>query len=101
MSATCIHQAHSQILNHLAKPGIELHPHRYLVSFLNFTAQETESGFGIMEEPELTMISTSDISTAEMGFADLTLEEKENEAKNCFQVSFTALINIPHVYSNS
>uniref|UniRef100_A0A8D1YZ80 ALMS motif domain-containing protein n=1 Tax=Sus scrofa TaxID=9823 RepID=A0A8D1YZ80_PIG len=48
---------------------------------------ETESGFGIMEEPELTMISTSDISTAEMGFADLTLEEKENEAKNCFQVS--------------
>uniref|UniRef100_A0A8C3VPW5 Centrosomal protein 295 n=1 Tax=Catagonus wagneri TaxID=51154 RepID=A0A8C3VPW5_9CETA len=48
---------------------------------------ETESGHGIMEEPELSMISTSDMSTAEMDFANLTLEEKENEAKNCFQGS--------------
>ncbi|XP_025141951.3 centrosomal protein of 295 kDa isoform X5 [Bubalus bubalis] len=49
---------------------------------------ETESGHGIMEEPELTLTSTSDISIAEMDFANLTLEEKrENEAKSCFQVS--------------
>ncbi|XP_055272176.1 centrosomal protein of 295 kDa isoform X3 [Moschus berezovskii] len=49
---------------------------------------ETESGHGIMEEPELTLTSTSDISIAETDFANLTLEEKrENEAKSCFQVS--------------
>lgn len=49
---------------------------------------ETESGHGIMEEPELTLVSTSDISIAEMDFANLSLEEKrENEAKSCFQVS--------------
>nr|XP_031531263.1 centrosomal protein of 295 kDa isoform X8 [Vicugna pacos] len=49
---------------------------------------ETESGHGIMEEPDLTLISTSDISIAETDFANLTLEEKrENEAKSCFQVS--------------
>ncbi|XP_057408338.1 centrosomal protein of 295 kDa isoform X6 [Balaenoptera acutorostrata] len=49
---------------------------------------ETECGHGIMEEPELTLISNSDISIAEMDFANLTLEEKrENEAKSCFQVS--------------
>ncbi|XP_069421246.1 centrosomal protein of 295 kDa isoform X1 [Ovis canadensis] len=49
---------------------------------------ETESGHGIMEEPELTLTSTSDISIAEMDFANLTLEEKrEDEAKSCFQVS--------------
>ncbi|XP_065792870.1 centrosomal protein of 295 kDa isoform X4 [Muntiacus reevesi] len=49
---------------------------------------ETESGHGIMEEPELTLTSTSDISIAEMDFANLTLEEKrDNEAKSCFQVS--------------
>ena len=47
----------------------------------NFTAQETESGHGIMEEPELTLVSTSDISIAEMDFANLTLEEK-NEAES-------------------
>ena len=47
-----------------------------------------------MEEPELTLTSTSDISIAEMDFANLTLEEKrEDEAKSCFQVNFTALIN--------
>ncbi|XP_062052855.1 centrosomal protein of 295 kDa isoform X3 [Lepus europaeus] len=49
---------------------------------------ETESGHGIMEEPELTLVSTSDISVAETDFANLTLEEKgEIEAKSCFQVS--------------
>ncbi|XP_021782133.2 centrosomal protein of 295 kDa isoform X5 [Papio anubis] len=49
---------------------------------------ETETGHGIMEEPELTLVSTSDISIAETDFANLTLEEKsENEAKNSFQVS--------------
>ncbi|XP_040112421.1 centrosomal protein of 295 kDa isoform X2 [Oryx dammah] len=48
---------------------------------------ETESGHGIMEEPELTLTSTSDISIAEMDFANLTLEEKRDEAKSCFQVS--------------
>ncbi|XP_011933193.1 PREDICTED: centrosomal protein of 295 kDa isoform X3 [Cercocebus atys] len=49
---------------------------------------ETETGHGIMEEPELTLVSTSDISIAETDFANLTLEEKsEKEAKNSFQVS--------------
>ncbi|XP_070221222.1 centrosomal protein of 295 kDa isoform X4 [Bos mutus] len=49
---------------------------------------ETESGHGIMEEPELALTSTSDTSIAEMDFANLSLEEKrENEAKSCFQVS--------------
>ncbi|XP_017353909.1 LOW QUALITY PROTEIN: centrosomal protein of 295 kDa [Cebus imitator] len=49
---------------------------------------ETESGHGIMEEPELTLVSTSDISIAEIDFANLTLEEKgEDEAKSCSQVS--------------
>lgn len=66
-----------------------------------FVTQETESGHGIMEEPELTLTSTSDISIAEMDFANLTLEEKrEDEAKSCFQVNFTALINKPQLYSN-
>lgn len=51
----------------------------------NFTAQETESGHGIMEEPELTLVSTSDISIAETDFANLSIEEK-NEAKS-FQVN--------------
>ncbi|XP_066894382.1 centrosomal protein of 295 kDa isoform X4 [Kogia breviceps] len=48
---------------------------------------ETECGHGIMEEPELTLISNSDSSIAEMDFANLTLEEKRDEAKSCFQVS--------------
>ncbi|XP_016062279.1 PREDICTED: centrosomal protein of 295 kDa isoform X4 [Miniopterus natalensis] len=52
---------------------------------------ETESGRGIMEEPELTLISTSDTSIAEMDFANLTLEEKK-ETKS-FQVSEF----LPHV----
>ncbi|XP_043435874.1 LOW QUALITY PROTEIN: centrosomal protein of 295 kDa [Prionailurus bengalensis] len=55
----------------------------------------TESGHGIMEEPELTLVSTSDISIAEMEFANLTLEEKkENEAESSFQVNeFLPLIS--------
>ncbi|XP_078196072.1 centrosomal protein of 295 kDa isoform X14 [Callithrix jacchus] len=49
---------------------------------------ETESGHGIMEEPELTLVSTSDISIAEIDFTNLTLEEKgEDEAKSCLKVS--------------
>ncbi|XP_077636721.1 centrosomal protein of 295 kDa isoform X2 [Crocuta crocuta] len=48
---------------------------------------ETESGHGIMEEPELTLVSTSDISIAETEFANLTLEEREKEAKSTFQVN--------------
>ncbi|XP_057363099.1 centrosomal protein of 295 kDa isoform X3 [Manis pentadactyla] len=49
---------------------------------------ETESGHGIMEEPELTLVSTSDISIAETDFANLTLEEKgQYEPSNCIQVS--------------
>uniref|UniRef100_A0A671FZY1 Centrosomal protein 295 n=1 Tax=Rhinolophus ferrumequinum TaxID=59479 RepID=A0A671FZY1_RHIFE len=48
---------------------------------------ETESGRGIMEEPELTLVSTSDISMAEMDFANLTLEEKEENQAQSFQVS--------------
>uniref|UniRef100_A0A8I3PM97 Centrosomal protein 295 n=1 Tax=Canis lupus familiaris TaxID=9615 RepID=A0A8I3PM97_CANLF len=62
---------------------------------------ETESGHGIMEEPELTLVSTSDISIAEMDFANLTLEEKEgNEAKSNSQVNFRAPFNMntPHLY---
>nr|KAF6464489.1 centrosomal protein 295 [Rousettus aegyptiacus] len=48
---------------------------------------ETESGHGIMEEPELTLLSASDVSIAEVDFANLTLgERKENEAES-FQVS--------------
>lgn len=51
-----------------------------------------------MEEPELTLVSTSDISIAETDFANLTLEEKsENEAKNSFRVN---LISIPSILSH-
>ncbi|PNI41205.1 CEP295 isoform 6 [Pan troglodytes] len=54
---------------------------------LDINPQETETGHGIMEEPELTLVSTTDTSIAEMDFANLTLEEKsENEAKSFFQV---------------
>lgn len=58
-----------------------------------------------MEEPELTLVSTSDISIAEMEFANLTLEEKkeENEAKSSFQVNVIAPYNMntPHLYSST
>lgn len=66
---------------------------------MNFIAQETESGHGIIEEPELTLVSTSDISIAEMDLANLTLEERKgNEAKSSSQVNFIALFNMntPH-----
>ncbi|XP_021090895.1 centrosomal protein of 295 kDa isoform X4 [Mesocricetus auratus] len=46
---------------------------------------ETESGYGIMEEPDLTLLSTSDISTTETDLANLTLEERDSEAQGCFQ----------------
>lgn len=49
--------------------------------------QETESGYGIMEEPDLTLVSTSDISIAETDLANLTLEERDSEAQSCSQVS--------------
>ncbi|OWK17209.1 hypothetical protein Celaphus_00013628, partial [Cervus elaphus hippelaphus] len=67
------------------KETCDLNPH---IEEIDSHLCETESGHGIMEEPELTLTSTSDISIAEMDFANLTLEEKrENEAKSCFQVS--------------
>ncbi|KAG3286348.1 hypothetical protein H1C71_009926 [Ictidomys tridecemlineatus] len=47
---------------------------------------ETESGRGIMEEPELTLVSTSDISIIEAEFANLSLEDK-NEGKDYLQVN--------------
>ncbi|XP_014314663.1 centrosomal protein of 295 kDa [Myotis lucifugus] len=52
---------------------------------------ETESGHGIMEEPELTLVSTSDISIAEMDFANLSIEEK-NEAKSFQESEFLPLV---------
>ncbi|KAF6102673.1 centrosomal protein 295 [Phyllostomus discolor] len=52
---------------------------------------ETESGHGIMEEPELTLVSTSDISIAEMDFANLTLEEK-NEGESLQVSEFLPLV---------
>ncbi|XP_045870432.1 centrosomal protein of 295 kDa isoform X2 [Meles meles] len=57
---------------------------------------ETESGHGIMEEPELTLVSTSDTSIAEMDLANLMLEEKKgNEAKSSSQVSeFLPLVSV-------
>ncbi|XP_066226741.1 centrosomal protein of 295 kDa isoform X1 [Saccopteryx leptura] len=54
---------------------------------------ETESGHGIMEEPELTLVSTSDISIAEMDFANLTLEEKKEDEEKSSQVTEF----LPHV----
>ncbi|XP_036180595.1 centrosomal protein of 295 kDa isoform X2 [Myotis myotis] len=52
---------------------------------------ETESGHGIMEEPELTLVSASDISIAEMEFANLSIEEK-NEAKSFQESEFLPLV---------
>ncbi|XP_005858961.1 PREDICTED: centrosomal protein of 295 kDa isoform X2 [Myotis brandtii] len=52
---------------------------------------ETESGHGIMEEPELTLVSTSDISIAEMDFANLSIEEN-NEAKSFQESEFLPLV---------
>lgn len=44
-----------------------------------------------MEEPELTLVSSSDISITEMDFANLSIEEK-NEAK-----SFQVIVLIIHL----
>ncbi|XP_054581775.1 centrosomal protein of 295 kDa isoform X2 [Eptesicus fuscus] len=52
---------------------------------------ETESGHGIMEEPELTLVSTSDISITEMDFANLSIEEKD-EAKSFQESEFLPLV---------
>ncbi|KAL6040219.1 hypothetical protein STEG23_016036, partial [Scotinomys teguina] len=51
---------------------------------------ETESGYGIMEEPDLTLVSTSDVSIAETDLANLTLEEKDCEAQSSFQAPSSA-----------
>lgn len=40
-----------------------------------------------MEEPDLTLVSTSDISIAETDLANLTLEERDSEAQSCSQVN--------------
>lgn len=47
-----------------------------------------------MEEPDLTLVSTSDISVAETDLANLTLEEKDNEAQSCSQAGgFLSLLS--------
>ncbi|KAL1781775.1 centrosomal protein of 295 kDa isoform X2 [Sigmodon hispidus] len=57
-----------------------------LISFRSsIPVWETESGYGIMEEPDLTLVSTSDVSITETDLANLTLEEKDNETQSCFQ----------------
>ncbi|XP_063121792.1 centrosomal protein of 295 kDa isoform X17 [Rattus norvegicus] len=38
---------------------------------------ETETGYGIMEEPDLTLLSTSDISITDTDLANLTIEDNE------------------------
>ncbi|XP_049745464.1 centrosomal protein of 295 kDa [Elephas maximus indicus] len=79
-----------EILRSLSQPA----PSELFLSSGSFSVQssvpvwETESGHGIMEEPELTLVSTSDISIAETDFENLTLEERSDTgAKSCFQVS--------------
>lgn len=64
-----------------------------MVSYL--FCQETESGHGIMEEPELTLVSTSDISFIEAEFKNLTLQEK-NEGKDYPQVNFYSTHYLPY-----
>lgn len=46
-------------------------------SSLSLVKQETETGYGIMEEPDLTLLSTSDISITETDLANLTIEDNE------------------------
>lgn len=53
-------------------------------SSLSLVKQETETGYGVMEEPDLTLLSTSDISITETDLANLTIED--NEAQ-CSQVN--------------
>lgn len=47
---------------------------------MSSTCKETESGRGIMEEPELTFVSSNDISTAESD-AEHTNQEGSSEDK--------------------
>ncbi|XP_048201585.1 centrosomal protein of 295 kDa [Perognathus longimembris pacificus] len=71
----------------LSQPALS-EPHRSLRSFSfqsSIPVWETESGHGIMEEPDLTLVSSSDISIAETDFANLTIEER-NES-NSVQVN--------------
>ncbi|XP_052045040.1 centrosomal protein of 295 kDa isoform X3 [Apodemus sylvaticus] len=51
---------------------------------------ETETGYGIMEEPDLTLVSTSDISITETDLANLTLEDRESN-----EASFQAGVVLP------
>ncbi|XP_029338006.1 centrosomal protein of 295 kDa isoform X5 [Mus caroli] len=46
---------------------------------------ETDTGYGIMEEPDLTLVSTSDISFTETDLANLTLEDREDNEAQFFQ----------------
>ncbi|XP_069845608.1 centrosomal protein of 295 kDa isoform X2 [Dipodomys merriami] len=75
-----------EALRNLSQPA-QSEPH---ISFGSFSFQssipvwETESGHGIMEEPDLTLVSSSDISIAETSFANLTIEEN---GSNCTQVT--------------
>ncbi|XP_042541145.1 centrosomal protein of 295 kDa isoform X5 [Dipodomys spectabilis] len=75
-----------EALRNLPQPA-QSEPH---ISFGSFSFQssipvwETESGHGIMEEPDLTLVSSSDISIAETSFANLTIEEN---GSNCTQVT--------------
>ncbi|XP_063112298.1 centrosomal protein of 295 kDa isoform X2 [Cavia porcellus] len=91
-----------EIIKNLSQPTVA-EPFRSSASFSlrnSIPFWETESGHGIMEEPELTLVSNSDISIAETDFANLTLEEKtENETKSCFQVSeFLPVVSETSVY---
>ncbi|NXF02718.1 CE295 protein, partial [Smithornis capensis] len=47
---------------------------------------ETESGRGIMEEPELTLISSNDISIAESDIEHITQEKTEDKTNNSASV---------------
>ncbi|XP_006510472.1 centrosomal protein of 295 kDa isoform X3 [Mus musculus] len=46
---------------------------------------ETDTGYGIMEEPDLTLVSNSDISITETDLANLTLEDREDNEAQFFQ----------------
>lgn len=48
---------------------------------------ETDTGYGIMEEPDLTLVSNSDISITETDLANLTLEDREDNEAQFFQVN--------------
>ncbi|XP_051012730.1 centrosomal protein of 295 kDa [Acomys russatus] len=73
--------------------GSQLAPTEHIVNPTSYSFRspipvwETESGYGIMEEPDLTLVSASDISVTETDLANLTLEEKDNDAQSPFQAS--------------